>query len=192
MIEIDDKIVSLDILTENFVCDLKACKGECCVDGNSGAPLEEDEVAVMEAEFEVYKPYMKPEGVAAVERDGVMVLDEDGDLTTTLIDGAECAFSFEEGGITFCAIERAWKEGKTMFRKPVSCHLYPIRVAKFSNGTYGLNYHRWSVCVPAVKYGNKLGVPVYRSLKEPIIRRFGEEFYEALDEAAKFVRESAE
>lgn len=145
---------------------------------------------MLEDEYEAYKPYMKPEGIEAVEKNGVMVVDSDGDYTTTLIDAAECAFSFEENGVTLCAIERAWKEGKTAFRKPISCHLYPIRVAKFSNGTYGLNYHRWSVCVPAVKCGNKLGVPVYQSLKEPIIRRFGEEFYEALEQAAKFIREN--
>lgn len=114
-----------------------------------------------------------------------MVIDTDGDYTTPLVNDAECAYSFEENGITFCAIERAWREGKCSFQKPISCHLYPIRVAQFRNGTLGLNYHRWEVCRSACECGKRLGIPVYKALKEPIIRRFGEEFYERLKEAAK-------
>lgn len=172
------------------MCDISRCKGMCCVDGNAGAPLEDEEVALLKQEYAAYKPYMKPEGVAAIERDGFAVTDPDSDLTTPLIDEMECAYSFDEGGVTLCAVERAWKEGKTEFRKPISCHLYPIRVTKFRNGTYGLNYHRWNVCAPAVECGNKHGVPVYKSLKEPIIRMFGESFYEGLDAAAKYVAEN--
>lgn len=191
MIQIDDKIVSLDLLTEKFCCDLSRCKGICCVEGDSGAPLELEEADILEEEYESYKPYMKPEGIEAVERQGFMVVDEDGDYTTPLIGGRECAYSFEENGVTMCAVERAFKEGKTRFVKPVSCHLYPIRVSVFGNGTLGLNYHRWDVCRDARAEGRRCGIPVYRALREPIVRRFGEAFFEALEEAEKFVARDA-
>ncbi len=181
MIEIDGKIVSDDILTECFACDITRCKGECCVDGNSGAPLEMEEADILEEEYENYKPYMTPEGIESVERQGFMVVDCDGDYTTPLVDDAECAYSYRENGITLCAIEKAFREGKCSFRKPISCHLYPIRLISLSNGTTGLNYHRWNVCSSACENGRKLGIPVYKSLREPIIRRFGEEFYKALE-----------
>ena len=181
MIEIDGKIVSDDILTECFACDIARCKGECCVDGNSGAPLEMEEADILEEEYENYKPYMTPEGIESVERQGFMVVDCDGDYTTPLVDDAECAYSYRENGITLCAIEKAFREGKCSFRKPISCHLYPIRLISLSNGTTGLNYHRWNVCSSACENGRKLGIPVYKSLREPIIRRFGEEFYKALE-----------
>lgn len=189
MIEIEGKIISLDIFNEHFMCDLGKCKGICCVEGNAGAPLDEDETGILEREYEAYKPYMKGEGIEAVEKDGFAVLDEEGDLTTPLINNAECAYSFEEDGITLCAVEKAWKEGRTTFRKPISCHLYPIRVSKFRNGTYGLNYHRWDVCVPAVHCGKKTGIPVYKALKEPLVRCFGKDFYNALEEVEKFIKE---
>ena len=188
MIEIDDKIVSADILRECFACDLAQCKGICCVEGNAGAPLEAEEVEILEREYEAYKPYMPPEGIEAVERQGFMVVDCDGDLTTPLVDDAECAYAYRENGVTLCAVEKAWQEGRTPFRKPISCHLYPIRLVRFSNGTVGLNYHRWSVCAPARKCGARLGVPVYKALREPIVRRFGEAFYEALEQAAEYIR----
>lgn len=191
MIQIDDKIVSLDLLTEKFCCDLDRCKGICCVEGDSGAPLELEEADILEEEYESYKPYMKPEGIEAVERQGFMVVDENGDYTTPLIGGRECAYSFEENGVTMCAVERAFKEGKTRFVKPVSCHLYPIRVSVFGNGTLGLNYHRWDVCRDARAEGRRCGIPVYRALREPIVRRFGEAFFEALEEAEKFVARDA-
>ncbi len=190
MIEIDDKIVSTDLLTDCFACDLGQCKGICCVEGNAGAPLEMEEVDCLEEEWENYRPYMTEEGVAAIEEQGFMVVDMDGDYTTPLVNDAECAYSFQENGITFCAIERAWREGKCNFQKPISCHLYPIRVARFSNGSVGLNYHRWSVCRSAVECGRKAGIPVYRSLKEPIIRAFGEEFFKRLEEAEEMLKEN--
>jgi len=190
MIEIDDKIVSADLLRECFVCDIARCKGICCVEGNAGAPLEADEVATLEREYPSYRPYMTPAGIAAVERQGFMVVDEDGDLTTPLVDDAECAYACTDNGATYCAIEKAWAEGKTAFRKPISCHLYPIRLMNFSNGTVGLNYHRWSVCRPACEKGRRLGIPVYRALREPIVRRFGEEFYRALEAAEKMLRKA--
>lgn len=190
MIEIDGKIISTDILTTRFCCDIGRCKGICCVEGNAGAPLELDEVDLLEKEYPAYKPYMKPEGVEVVEREGFMVVDMDGDYTTPLINDSECAFSYEdENGVTLCAIEKAYLEGKTEYRKPISCHLYPIRLLEFSNGTVGLNYHRWSVCSSALECGKKGNIPLYRSLREPIIRRFGKEFYSDLEAAEKFFNE---
>ena len=188
MIEIDDKIVSVDLLRECFACDLAQCKGICCVEGNAGAPLDIEEVDILEAEYPRYKPYMTEAGIAAVERQGFMVVDEEGDYTTPLVDDAECAYAYEENGTTLCAIEKAWAEGRTEFRKPISCHLYPIRLVRFSNGTVGLNSHRWSVCAPARACGKKLGVPVYKALREPLVRRFGEEFYRALEAAEELLK----
>lgn len=189
MIEIDDKIVSTDILRECFACDLGKCKGICCVEGDAGAPLEIDEVDILEEEYPNYAPYMTAEGRAEVERQGFMVVDSDGDYTTPLVDNAACAYAFEEDGVTFCAIERAYREGKCSFLKPISCHLYPIRVKQFRNGSYGLNYHRWAVCSSARECGKKLGVPVYKALREPIVRRFGEEFYRSLECAEELMKE---
>ncbi len=188
MIEIDDKIVSEDILTEYFSCDITQCKGICCVEGNAGAPLEIEEVDELEAEWESYKPYMTAEGIAAIEAQGFMVIDSDGDYTTPLVNDAECAYAYQSGDVTLCAIEKAWFAGETTFRKPISCHLYPIRLINFSNGGVGLNYHRWSVCHSARKCGAKLQQPIYKSLREPIIRRFGDEFFEALETAAEMLK----
>lgn len=188
MIEIDDKIVSADLLRECFACDLSRCKGICCVEGNAGAPLDAEEIGELEAEYEHYKSYMTPDGVEAVERQGFAVLDEDGDLTTPLVHDAECAYACVENGVTLCAIEKAWRDGRTQFRKPISCHLYPIRLVRFANGAVGLNYHRWNVCAPARECGRKLGIPVYKALKEPILRRFGEEFYKALEAAEAYMK----
>lgn len=157
------------------------------MEGNSGAPLEAEEVDLLEEEYDAYRPYMKPEGVEAIERQGFMVVDTDGDYTTPLIDDQECAYSFEENGTTLCAIERAYMEGKCSFIKPISCHLYPIRVATFNDGSVGLNYHHWNICADALALGKTQGIPVYRMLKAPLIRRFGEEFFHALEQAEKML-----
>lgn len=190
MIQIDDKIISTEILTTKFCCDLSHCKGICCVEGNAGAPLEADEVDILEEEYETYRPYMKPEGIKAIEQQGFMVIDEDGDYTTPLINDAECAYSFEENGITYCAIEQAYNEGKCSFLKPISCHLYPIRLVTFNNGTIGLNYHHWNVCHDALTFGKEKGIPLYRMLKAPLIRRFGDDFFEALCAAEQYLNET--
>lgn len=192
MIEIDDKIVSVDILTTDFLCDVARCKGICCVEGNAGAPLEMDEIDVLEELYPIYEKYMTPEGREAIERDGFAVVDIDGDLTTPLVNDAECAYSYNEGGVTLCAIEKAYLAGECSWRKPISCHLYPIRVAKFSNGTYGLNFHRWNVCASAFECGRKMGVPAYKMLKEAITRAFGEEFYAALEAAEQHIKSHKE
>jgi hypothetical protein len=190
IVEIEDKIVSTDIFDIRFCCDLAACKGICCVEGNAGAPLEAEEIDQLEEEFDRYKPYLKPEGVRAIERQGFFVVDDDGDLTTPLIDGGECAYVCEKDGVTFCAIEKAWHEGKTPFRKPISCHLYPIRLSQFSNGTTGIMYHRWSICADALRLGKKVGQPLYRILREPLVRRFSEEFFRTLEEVEATLAET--
>ena len=177
MIEIDDKIIATDILTEEFCCPLDECKGECCVDGNAGAPLEIEEVDILEEEYENYKPFMTPEGIEVVEREGFMYVDTDGDYCTPLVNDAECAYSVVENGVTLCAIEKAYLEGKIDFWKPISCHLYPIRLVE-KDGFIHVMYHEWSVCVPAKRKGEKEGIPLYKFLKGPMIRRFGEDWYE--------------
>ena len=188
ILEIDNKIISSDILTVRFCCDLAKCQGICCVEGNSGAPLEPEEVDRLEEEYEAYMPYMTLEGIKAVESQGFFVVDEDGDLTTPLVGEEECAYTYTKDGVTLCAIEKAYREGKTGFKKPISCHLYPIRLATFRDGSVGLNYHRWSVCGGALEKGEAEGILMYHSLREPITRRFGEEFYRQLEAAAEAMK----
>ncbi len=181
LVEIGDKIISTQIFERKFVCDLNACKGACCVHGDAGAPLKMDEVDVLEDDLDEILPYMRPEGVAAVEKEGVFYLDQDNEPVTTLVNGGECAFVyFDEKGITKCAIEKAHAEGKTDFKKPISCHLYPIRVKKF-NEFQALNYDQWDICTPACACGDALDVPVFRFLKDPLVRAFGAEFFKELE-----------
>lgn len=182
MIQIEDKLISFDIFEKHFICDLPKCLGTCCVDGQSGAPFEMDEIELLKKELPLIEPYLKPSGLKAVKEQGVAIKDADGDMVTPLIDNEECAFSIEDNGITFCAIEKAWLEGKVKFRKPISCHLYPIRAKKYSTFT-ALNYDQWSICQPARELGAKEGVPVFRFLKEAITRAYGKNFYDQLEEA---------
>lgn len=180
LVEIDDKLVSTQLFEQKFVCDLNACKGACCIHGDAGAPLNYEEVDQIEEDLDLIIPYMRPEGIAAVEKTGVFYMDQDGEPVTTLVNGAECAFVyFDENNITKCAIEKAFLEGKTTFKKPISCHLYPIRVKKF-NEYEALNFDHWDICAPACACGEQLNVPVYRFLKEPIIRAWGVPFFEEL------------
>ena len=188
MIQIDDKVIGTSVLDECFICDLQKCFGACCVHGISGAPLEMDEIATLEEEIGNILPYLKPDGIKAIKEQGVAVLDFEGDLTTPLIDGKECAYCIEEKGISFCGIEKAYNAGKTTYIKPISCHLYPIRVKKFTEIT-GVDYDRWDICKPAITLGKKEGVPVYKFLKVPIIRRFGEDFYRQLEEVAAILKD---
>lgn len=186
MIIVGEALISEEIFEEHFICDLNACKGACCVEGESGAPLEETELPLLENAFEAAKEYMTHEGLKSVDENGLFVEDEDGDLVTPLVSkhGA-CAYVFyDESGIAKCALEKAYLAGKTTWKKPISCHLYPIRLTKLKE-YIGVNYHRWPICAPACECGSTLQVPVYRFLKEPLIRRFGIEFFEQLDEAYK-------
>lgn len=183
MINHDKAIISDDIINEQFVCNLDKCKGACCVEGDSGAPLDDDELRIMIDVYDKVKPFMNEKGIAAVEKDGLYVKDEDGDYTTTCVDGnKECAYVVFENGITQCAFEKAYNAGAIEWKKPISCHLYPIRITKYDDFE-ALNYDRWSICSPACSFGKELKVPVYKFLKEPLIRKYGEEWYQALCEA---------
>lgn len=184
--EIDDKLVSAELFEKNFVCNLNACKGECCIAGDAGAPLELDEIPVLKAVYPKIKKYMTAQGIEEVEKSGVYVMDEDVEHVTPLIGNkGECAFVyFDDQKIAKCAIEAAYNAGEIDFQKPVSCHLYPIRLSKLTNHV-AVNYNRWSVCKPACKLGDELKVPVYKFLQKPIERKFGIEFFQQLEVAAK-------
>jgi hypothetical protein len=182
MIEHRGTLISEDLFEERFVCDLNACKGACCVEGESGAPLEEDEAKLLAELWPMIKPYIPESGQCAVAEYGTSVVDSDGDLVTPLVEGhKECAFTVFENGIALCGIEKAWKAGAIPFRKPISCHLYPIRIAKLKFHE-GLNYHRWQLCKPACACGAKLGVPVFRFLKDALTRKYGAPWYAELEE----------
>jgi hypothetical protein len=181
VIEVGDKLISDELFRKEFVCNLNACKGACCVEGDTGAPLELDEIDLLEEHLDAIKPFMVTKGIEAVDKQGVFYMDHDNNPVTMLVKGAECAFVYrDEVGITKCAVETAYREGKIPFNKPISCHLYPIRVEKLRSGI-ALNYDRWPICNDACTLGEQLGVPVYKFLKEPIIRAYGEPFYQDLE-----------
>lgn len=188
MIDIDGVLVSSDIFTERFCCDLDACKGECCVEGDAGAPVTMDEVAGIEDALETVWPSLTASAQAVIDRQGVAYTDEEGDLVTSIVGGKDCVFTCHEGGCCFCALEKAYRAGRIRFCKPVSCALYPIREVALGNGTVGLNYHRWNVCRAAVAKGRELDLPVYKFLKEPLTRRFGAEWYAMVEDAAAELR----
>lgn len=182
MIALGHTLISEDIFDKKFVCDLNACKGECCVSGDSGAPLNKKELKTLDKVYPEVKPYMNAKGIAAVEKQGTYVLDSDGDYTTTLVsEGAECAFVyFDEKNIAKCAIEKAYMDGKIDWKKPISCHLYPIRISEYREYD-AVNYHSWHICKPACECGQQLNVPVFKFLKDPLIRKYGESWYEELE-----------
>jgi hypothetical protein len=180
MIMINNTIVSDAFLQASFACDLPRCKGDCCVSGDAGAPLANDEISVLEDSLDEIIPFMLPEGALVVKTDGVFDYDEVGNLVTPLVNNNACAFAgFHSNGTSFCAIEKAYLAGKIDFRKPISCHLYPVRLIE-KDGFIHITYHMWSICVPAVRRGNREGIPLFRFLKEPLIRRFGEDWYTQL------------
>ncbi len=188
MLQIDDTIISLDVIEKRFLCDLSVCRGECCVEGESGAPLDKEEIAVLEKILPIVWDDLSDASKEVIRQQGVSYIDEDGDFVTSIVNGGECVFTyFDENGTCKCAIEKAYKAGKTDFYKPVSCHLYPVRLEKYKNFT-AVNYHKWSVCHAAWELGEKTGTPVYRFLKEPLVRRFGTEWYEQLELAAEELR----
>ena len=189
IIEIDDCLVSEEILTEYFACDYEKCKGCCCVIGDSGAPMEECEAGAIDKNYPIFSPIMTDAGRAAVASKGFFEIDMDGDMVTPLVPGSEeCAYTiFDEEGNCFCSMERCWFQGKGDFRKPISCWLYPIRITTLRNGMRALNLHRWHICQDAFAKGKKEKVRVYEFLREPIERYFGEDFYQALCEAAKML-----
>ena len=184
LIELGDKIISTQIFDKKFVCDLNSCKGACCVEGDAGAPLTWEEVEIIQENLEKIKPFMRQEGIEIIAKSDVFYLDEEDQPVTSLVNQKECVFVQFENGIAKCSIEQAHKEGSLSFKMPISCHLYPIRLKKFNEYT-AMNYEEWDVCKPACNCGEQLNVPVFKFLKEPLIRAFGEEFYSELEQVSK-------
>ena len=179
MIEIDKTITSLDVVTECFSCDLATCKGACCIEGDGGAPLDDHEIDLIAENIDIRLPYLNEKSKQTIKNKGIYEIDSDGDKVTVLNPGLECAFSIKEDGILFCGIEKAFNEGKTSFRKPISCYLYPIRITKYTNFE-AVNYHKWSICKCAREKGKKDNIKVYEFLKTPLIEKYGEEWYNVL------------
>jgi len=197
ILEIGGILISSEIITECFCCDYEKCKGICCVEGSDGAPVTMDEIAGIEDALDTVWPMLSASAQSVIDKQGIAYSDKDGDLVTSIVRGKECVFArsltpspspMGEGSkdpCWLCMLEKAYREGKTQFCKPISCALYPIREKQFSGGLIGLNYHRWAVCKDAVEKGKALGLPVYQFLKEPLIRRFGETWYQELCEVAE-------
>lgn len=185
MFQLGKAIVSEDIIQEDFVCNLSACKGACCIDGDAGAPLSEAETNTLNEIYPKVKPFLRKEGIAAIEEQGTSIKRDNGELETPLIDGADCAYViFDEKNTALCGIEEAFNQGKINWKKPLSCHLYPIRAKDYTDFT-ALNYHKWYVCDDACVLGKELSVPIYKFVKEALIRKFGEAWYDELEEVAK-------
>lgn len=185
MFQLGKTIVSEDIIENDFVCNLSACKGACCIDGDAGAPLEEDETKILEDIYPKVKPFLRKEGIASIEEQGTFITTEDGEFETPLIDGADCAYViFDKKGTALCAIEEAYNQGEINWKKPVSCHLYPIRVKDYSEFS-AVNYNRWHICDDACTLGKELQVPIYKFVKEALIRKFGEDWYMELEKVAQ-------
>ena len=189
IVQVGDVLLSSDIITEKFCCDLDECKGACCVEGDAGAPVTLDEIGGIEASLDAVWPQMSAAAQAVVDRQGVAYNDPEGDLVTSIVDGRDCVFTCHEGGLCLCLLEKAYRAGRSEFCKPMSCALYPIREKRLSNGLIAMNYHRWSVCAAARRKGEALGLYVYEFLKEPLVRRFGQEWYDELAAVAKALRD---
>ncbi len=180
IIEVGNTLISTEIFSTFFVCHLEKCKGACCVEGDRGAPLEKEEIEKILANIEGIKPYMTKEGLALLKSEGFHEGDEINDIATTCLPTGECVFAYKENGILGCAMEKAYKEGKTDYYKPISCHLYPIRINK--TGLHeAINYHEWDICNSACSFGRELNVPVFQFLKEPLIRKYGAPWFKELE-----------
>lgn len=184
ILEVGGVLISSEILTERFCCDYERCKGICCVEGDAGAPVTMDEIAGIEDALDTVWGDLSASAQSVIDKQGVVYTDKDGDLVTSIVRGRDCVFTCYEGDSCLCALERAFRNGKTRFCKPISCALYPIREKNLGQGLIGLNYHRWAVCRDAVEKGKALNLPVYQFLREPLIRRFGEAWYAELCEVA--------
>lgn len=185
IIQIGDVLISPDIFTEYFCCDLDACHGQCCVEGDAGAPITLDEMTDLEDVLPVVIDELDHTAQRLIKKQGVAYLDEEGDLVTSIVRGQDCVFTCHDKGCCLCTIDRANRQGRTQLQKPMSCFLYPIREKQLSNGTVALNYHRWSLCAPARKKGRQLQLRIYQFLKEPLIRRFGPQWYADLEQIAQ-------
>lgn len=189
MLRIGDTIFSLDIIEKKFRCDLQLCRGNCCRYGDSGAPLTDEEVKILDKIWPDIRPYLRPEGIMVIEKEGTYVIDFENDKVTPLINGEECAYTIIKNGIFMCGIEIAFSEGKTNFRKPVSCHLFPVRIKEYT-GFKAVNYQELQICKPGVESGSKQGIFIYEFLKIPLIRALGKETYNELCIAAKKLRKN--
>jgi hypothetical protein len=180
MLQIGDTLVSLDLAERFFCCDLDACHGECCIEGDAGAPITENEKKELERLLPEINDELLPQAQEVIRQQGVSYVDEEGDMVTSIIDGRNCVFTcFAPGGMCQCAIEKAYRDGRVAMRKPISCYLYPLRITEYPSFT-AVNYHRWKICRPAEALGRKLGLRLYQFLKEPLIQRFGKEWYDEL------------
>lgn len=180
MLQIQDTLVTLDIIEQFFLCDLGKCLGECCIDGDAGAPITDEEAKIIEDLLPMIWDDLLPQAQQEIKENGVSYIDIEGDRVTTIVNGKNCAFScYDKNGMCLCAIEKAYRAGKTNFYKPISCHLYPLRIKEYPTFT-AVNYHRWKICKCAEVLGRKEGVRVYQFLKEPLIRRFGKDWYDEL------------
>ena len=188
ILDVGGILISSDILTERFCCDYDKCKGICCVEGDAGAPVTLDEIAGIEDALDTVWQDLSAQAQSVIDRQGVAYTDQEGDLVTSIVRGKDCVFTCYDGDSCLCALEKAFRAGKTSFCKPVSCALYPIRVKEFGNGVVGLNYNRWKICEDAIKKGQALDLPVYQFLKEPLTRRFGEAWYQELCDVADELR----
>lgn len=188
MLQIGKALVSLDVIEKKFICDISKCQGACCIEGDSGAPLEEEEKEIIEEIYPTIKEYFTQEGIKEIEKQGTSVIDMDGDLVTPIINGKECVYTIFENGVAMCGIEKAYHDGKISFRKPISCQLYPIRITQYEEFD-AVNYNKWEICKAARVLGFKKGTPVYKFLKEPLIRKYGEQWYSELEYAGDHIDE---
>jgi hypothetical protein len=185
MFQIGKTIVSEDIIQKDFVCNISACKGACCVDGDAGAPLDIAETEILKEIYPRIKPFLSPEGIEVIARQGTSITSEDGDLETPLVNGGNCAYvTFDKKGIALCGIEQANTAGVISWKKPVSCELYPVRVQDYSEFS-AVNYHHWHICDDACSLGRELQVPIYKFVKDALIRKFGEDWYMELEKVAE-------
>ena len=188
IIQVGNVLLSSDIFTEHFCCDYERCKGVCCIEGNAGAPVTLDEIGEIEECLDIVWEDLSAQAQSVIDKQGVAYTDQEGDLVTSIVGGKDCVFTCYEGENCLCALEKACRKGKTNFMKPLSCSLYPIREKELSNGMVALNYHRWDICKDAVVKGKELGIPVWKFLKEPLIRRFGKEWYDELEQIAEALK----
>ena len=184
MLEIGNTVVSFDLFERCFCCKLNECKGCCCVEGDAGAPLTTEEISIINDMLPSVRKFLPQKSIEVIDKYGVSYVDRDGDNVTSLVNDRECVFSYVEDGVCYCALEKAYMEGLTDFPKPISCHLYPVRIAEYHDTT-AVNVHRWECCRSAEIFGKEIGLPVYQFLKNPLIRRFGKEWYDDLECAAK-------
>lgn len=185
MFQLGKTIVSEDLIEKDFVCNISKCKGICCVEGEAGAPLDKEETQILEEIYPKIKKYLRPEGVQSIEENGTSIVSSFGELETPLVNGSECAYVvFDNNNVAQCGIENAYNDGAIDWKKPVSCHLYPVRVKDYSEFA-AVNYHKWDICDDACSLGKELQVPVYKFVKEALIRKFGEDWYLELEKVAK-------